>query len=259
MTMLCLWFSLAAVKNIPSKLSSLYVSADLLWMPDGGFVQDLTAEQARLAPEQSPRTQLLPFLPAAQHGKRGAARDVSVLRPRPQPCLQPFLFSIRTATRPRGLPLDTTASQERLCCAHPLTSTAHPWPAWLLLGWTQGSASPAAVLAVFSSSALSPTNSFVPMFLKPISLCNFPKLLGDLLSFYRFPFLISIYTQLQYLILYTWHVPLSNAWLLFALTYSEWPFSLLVYLSLDGSYNPWAYCHLSFNSFNSLPFQFTSA
>lgn len=93
-----------------------------------------------------------------------------------------------------GLPLDTTASQDRLCCAHPLASAAHLRLAWLLLGWTQGSAFLTAVLAVFSSSALSPTNLFVPMFLKPISLCNFPKLLGNLLSFSRFPFLISIYT-----------------------------------------------------------------
>lgn len=46
----------------------------------------------------------------------------------------------------------------------------------------------------FSSSPLPPTDLFVPMFLKPISLCNFPKLLGNLLSFSRFPFLISIYT-----------------------------------------------------------------
>lgn len=46
----------------------------------------------------------------------------------------------------------------------------------------------------FSSSELSLTNLFVLMLLKPISLCNFPKLLGNLLSFSRFPFLISIYT-----------------------------------------------------------------
>lgn len=40
---------------------------------------------------------------------------------------------------------------------------------------------------------LSPTDFFVPVFLKPISLCNFPKLLGNLLSFSGFLFLISIY------------------------------------------------------------------
>lgn len=139
-------------------------------------------------------TQLLPFPPAAQHGKRGAARDTPVLCPRPHSSLQPFLFSVRAATRLRGLPLGTAASQERLCWVHPLACAPRLWLARLPFGWTQGSASLMAVLAVFSSSVLSPTKLFVPMFLKPISLCNFPKLLGNLLSFSRFPFLISIYT-----------------------------------------------------------------
>ena len=138
--------------------------------------------------------QLLPFLPAAQHGKRGAGGNASVLHPRPQPSLQPFLFSVRAALRLCGLPLDTTASHERLCCDHPLISVPHLWLAWLLFSWTRGSASLTAETAVSTSSALSPTNLFVPMFLKTISLCNFPKLLGTLLSFSHFPFLISIYT-----------------------------------------------------------------
>jgi len=56
MTMLCLRFSLIAVKNIPSMLSLLYVKAYLPWMPDRGFAQNLTAKQAWLAPERSLQT-----------------------------------------------------------------------------------------------------------------------------------------------------------------------------------------------------------
>lgn len=163
--------------------------------PDGGFAQNLTAEWARLAPERSQRTHI--FCLSRRQRSRASegltGRHLCCAR-HLRPLCSHFSSPVRAAPRLRALPLDTAASQERLCCAHPLASAPHRWLAWLPFGRTQGSASLTAVLAGFSSSALSPTKLFVPMFLKPISLCHFPKLLGNLLSFSRFPFLISIYT-----------------------------------------------------------------
>lgn len=89
MTMLCLWFSLIVIENIPSKLSLLFVRIDLSWIPNGGFVQDLTAKQARVPWSNSCSHTASAFLPSAQHHKRGASRDTSVLCP----CLSPICNS----------------------------------------------------------------------------------------------------------------------------------------------------------------------
>lgn len=129
MTILCLWFSLIAIENILSKLLLLFVRVALSWMPNGGFVQDLTAEQARLPWSDPCSHTASAFIPAAQH-------HICAVPP-PQPHLQSFLFSVRVTagySELQGLPLDTTASQEWLCCAHPLTPAPHLWLAWLLFG-----------------------------------------------------------------------------------------------------------------------------
>lgn len=74
--------------------------------------------------------------------------------PGPSPVCSHFLSTLEHPKAVGAAP--GPASQERLCCAHPLSPAPHPCLSWLLFGWTWGSASLRAALAALCSPSPTP-------------------------------------------------------------------------------------------------------